>query len=799
MAWRQLGARVTNWVDQGLFRPKILRKVKAVNLEGEFFDYPSSDLEWLEYSLSLLDSIQEVLDTGIIPPWSTLRFRNEENFRCGTYNDHVQAWLPILNAIPSEKTKELAYRILHSGVDLFGNLAIIDRKDPRAFRGKKCIYTKFVTHPFNRSLSVKGLDWHGRKGKFGKKVHTRVLAPMRKQGGEFRDSFFRMKNSAKVLDHENTIKNHILDHIGNGSLEYLGPEGSNIVKNCAMLTSGLVIVPKGADSFRVCYDGGPIKAVERFTIPCKLDSIAKVLLYIKKDDYMVKYDDKSGFFQLKLAEFSRNLACFEWGGHFFRFIGAVFGLPRIPGDFQLINSIGVSYLRTLGVLAFLYLDDRLIIERGLSEQDIQDISKGKKASRGAYLCTAIMLTLGGFVNRAKSTFIPSKEIQFLGFVLNTAKQTIRIPEDKWEKFCAEALKIINSRQVPYKDLEKIRGRMCSFMIVCQNMRLYIRRITEVLCEADLKGARTINVDNRIVKELKTWLNLKYITTERKWLKKGQSGVKISVFTDASLFAAGIVIEDFGINRNFQWDNWVKFQPIHIKEAYTIKLVLIHYASLLKDSRINFLCDNMAVVKTFEFGASNPVLNNIIREINELAVDNNMVVTIDWVSTLDQAADEKSREIDQKEEILKAEVFEKLEVACDFQFSLDGAARPFNTKLPKFISLGREDQAWAFDFLGVKDFKEENIYVFPPFPMVDLFFLHLKAVAMSNNWCLVFHVFEDWPIFMAEIHKDSRFKILELGNRENPASLFPSKTCSKSFGYYEHNTLALLTVALIFTP
>jgi len=206
MAWRQLGARVTSWVDQGLFRPKNLTDIKAVNLEGKIFDYPSSDFEWLEYSLSLLDSIQDVLDTGIVPPWETLRFRNEENFRCGTYNDHVQAWLPILNAIPSEKTKELAYRILHSGVDLFGNLAIIDRREPKTFRGRKCIYTKFVTHPFNRALHDKGLDWHGKKGKFGKKVHTRVLAPMRKQGGELRDSFFRMKNSAKVLDHEDTIK-----------------------------------------------------------------------------------------------------------------------------------------------------------------------------------------------------------------------------------------------------------------------------------------------------------------------------------------------------------------------------------------------------------------------------------------------------------------------------------------------------------------------------------------------------------------------------------------------------------------
>lgn len=797
MQWGEVRADVEARVAEGYFKRKKKDGVRAVSLSGKTRSWPFTRSEWLHYSYKLWAIIQVVINTRQVPPWETLHFREEDDFYAGSYSDFKIAWLPAINVLPGDKIKDLAYNLVHVGVDLFPNLEHIDFKRARRFRGKQKIYTKYITHPYNRELRQKGCYYQGLKGIRSRKVYQRVVTPM----GSDKDGKpinFRLKNSNKLLLHSAVIMKHIKKLIDNGSIELLG-KVDEVPPDEVLLCSGLVIVPKG-DDWRVCYDGGPLKSVEKFSVPCSLDSMIHVLRYIQKDDYLLKYDDKSGFYQLMLSLFSRNLACFEWGGYYFRYIAAAFGLPRIPGDFQLANSVGVSYLRTLGILAFLYLDDRLIIERGLTPMDITEIKSGKKASFGAFICNAVQIALGGFISRAKSTYIPSKNIVFLGFELDTGKETIRIPEDKWEKFISDCEKILSKQQIPFKQLERLRGKMCSMMLVVRNMRLYIRRITEALKEAESEHASTINVTRRIRSEIKTWMSLKYITKVRPWLTPGLNNVVLKIYTDASNFAAGVVIESLKIDETIYWDSWVKDKPIHIKEAFAIKLVLMQHGSLLRNKRINFLCDNVAVVKTFESGATNPLLNNIIREINELAMDLNAAVTIEWISTkvMEDFADRPSRAIDIREEILGQEEFDNLELKLGWKFTLDAAARFFNTKVPgRYISIYPEDSAWKRDFMTVMEFDEDEvIFAFPPIAMTDVFYFHLQKVGKNLKWCLIFHVFEDFPLFVAETAHDSSFSIISLGTADSPCSYLPSVKKDPIRGYFMPNVMAIATYALI---
>ena len=83
------------------------------------------------------------------------------------------------------------------------------------------------------------------------------------------------------------------------------------------------------------------------------------------------------------------------------------------------------------------------------------------------------------------------KIEFLGYGLNTIKGTIRIPPKKFEKFKIEAAAIRRMKTCDYKLIEKLRGKMCSFVLVSENMRLHIRRITWAMKKANENNSQRV--------------------------------------------------------------------------------------------------------------------------------------------------------------------------------------------------------------------------------------------------------------------------------------------------------------------
>merc|ERR1711911_93552 len=113
----------------------------------------------------------------------------------------------------------------------------------------------------------------------------------------------------------------------------------------------------------MCHHGGFEKAIEGYSLPCKLEDLYNILLFTQRYDKMIKSDDKSGFHLVKLNKESRLLVAFKYKGRFLTYRGCVFGSPPVPAIFQRANMIVMNYLRTLGVRNSLYLDDRLALDK----------------------------------------------------------------------------------------------------------------------------------------------------------------------------------------------------------------------------------------------------------------------------------------------------------------------------------------------------------------------------------------------------------------------------------------------------
>ena len=79
-------------------------------------------------------------------------------------------------------------------------------------------------------------------------------------------------------------------------------------------------------------------------------------------------------------------------------------------------------------------------------------------------CTYIQLclqnALGTFLSLNKSELVPTQQIQFLGFGLDTAKQEVFVPQQKYNDTCAEINRFVDNcqleKRINIKSLQRIR-------------------------------------------------------------------------------------------------------------------------------------------------------------------------------------------------------------------------------------------------------------------------------------------------------------------------------------------------------
>ena len=136
-----------------------------------------------------------------------------------------------------------------------------------------------------------------------------------------------------------------------------------------------------------------------------------------------------------------------------------------------------------------------------------------------------------------------------------------------------------------KQLESIRGKLCSWMIVIPIMQLFIREQNALIQKADLLRCSQFSwktIDRQaLIEELDVWRKLELVKLSRKWREERHkvfslpSEATLDVYTDSSQYSMGGKIFKKGQTsspihtRHFQWTNDDKDQPIHLKEVSSL--------------------------------------------------------------------------------------------------------------------------------------------------------------------------------------------------------------------------------------
>lgn len=765
----------------------IYGEIQATDIYNNKKSWPKSHKEWLAYSHLALKHFQNIMEGKQIPTWQLVRFRAEDEFKAGIYSAFPSIWMIMINALAEDRIKQLAYKLIFEGVSIFENQATVSMSQKQLYRRKHLLCS-------GKTLNITNLRVYNKLNATDRNGYTFKLAgtkysifsnyPMEamKKGKEWEKKPFFQSNSKKVLLSPDAVTESLVEWNKTGAIEYVG-KAEEIESPIRAATVLAINIKPEKIKLRVCFDGGPWSITKKYDVPCVLDTVQKALMYIEKGDRMTKWDDKSGFHQLRLDEASRSYTHFVWGKHVFQYYGAPFGIGRVPADFQLANHCVVNFLRDHGVPAFLYLDDRLIIEERHGETEQTLIEKGIRAPRNALLTNLLMTAVGGFVSKSKSTPVCSTKIEFLGFDIDTEKETIAIPDQKWDKFQKSLENMLKEKVVFYKDLEKLRGQMCSFLLVITNMQLYIREATATLLESEKKDKPYMEITKELREELKVWRSheIKYIERERRWHEVDTKLITKDIYTDASGYAMGWYTEEKNEKYSAYWNKNDGKLNIATKEALAILYYIEHHTMELRDVRARFFCDNMAVCLAFEKGAREKTLNRAITKINKLAVQLNLILHIEWCDTKSQKADEPSRILDINEEILKEGMLEKLWKIAGFKTNLDGAATFNNKKHKRYVSRYPETKATATDFMAFEPNQDDVIYLFPPKNAQD--FLVKKLLKVENRFILIYTEIGERPIFIPYLKRRKDIEIINISNIYDSPTLEPSKKYSETHGYY----------------
>ena len=334
-----------------------------------------------------------------------------------------------------------------------------------------------------------------------------------------------------------------------------------------------------------------------------------------------------------------------------------------------------------------------------------------ETSRGAYLTCLLVNSLGIFLSATKNQWKPSTRVQFLGFIVDSLDCTVEIMPEKYHKTKQQIFDLIRrsleDHEWDIKELERIRGKLVSWMLIFPDMRLYIRELNVAIERAYRRNDFRIPVqdleDLEIASELLAWTRLENCELKRKWYEDKHLVTYLrseTISTDASGYAGGLA---FGPNRHlqyrtFQWDISEYHFAIHYKELLIIEKGIISLGRRLLNTRLKVLCDNKIVCAAFaNDGVRDHKFTRILRRIKKYCRKLNLLLTVEWVPTSIQAADMPSRSTHTHDARLRTHI--RTSVVTTFGPTVDLCASYENRVCSRFISQYPDHRALTVDCLS----------------------------------------------------------------------------------------------------
>ena len=260
--------------------------------------------------------------------------------------------------------------------------------------------------------------------------------------------------------------------------------------------SRLFTVPKKDGTARPVVNLRPLNQYmqkQRF----KMESIAMLRHLLKRGDWMGSIDLKDAFQSVPIHKDFRKLLRFMWKERLFEFRCLPFGLSSAPRTFSKILKPVMALFRRSGIRCLIFIDDLLMIAS--SPQELRQILQE---------AVTVLTSLGFRVNREKLDLVPSQEIQYLGFIVNSKSMTLCLPKEKIKRIVQDSKHALARRTLSVRAIARLIGRMSAVTQAVLPAPLYYRALQRVKNTA-FKASQSFDVQVELSaeaqEELKWWI------------------------------------------------------------------------------------------------------------------------------------------------------------------------------------------------------------------------------------------------------------------------------------------------------
>ena len=436
---------------------------------------------------------------------------------------------------------------------------------------------------------------------------------------------FQARNLASALAHPEVVDAELKKEVDSGRV--LGPFPHCPLHN--FRTSGLGVVLKKNGKWRMILhlsapEGHSINdyiSKDEFSLHYStIDDAVALLGKFQRGALMAKLDLQAAFRMVPIRPSEWELLGMHWRGQYYVDTCLPFGLRSAPSIFnEFASALHWILEYNYGATLLHYLDDFLLLgPPGLPTcQDSMSIM------------LRVCQKLGMPVAREKSEG-PATSLTFLGIVLDSSLQQLRLPPAKLQEITAIIKCWLEKRSATKRELLSLIGKLSFASKVVPAGRLFLRRLIHLSTTVRRLHHRIhLNTDARADIEwwdhfLPSWNGIAmFIAPEWK------DAEAIHLFTDASgTLGFGAFFNGAWIRGDWQPHQKLPGRSIQWQELFAIIAAALTWGHLLSGLRIRFHCDNLPIVQAWANQSSKqPGIMELLRLLFLTAAQHSFTVSL----------------------------------------------------------------------------------------------------------------------------------------------------------------------------
>ena len=438
----------------------------------------------------------------------------------------------------------------------------------------------------------------------------------------------------------------------------------------------------------------------------KMEGLDHALSLMTNGCFFGSIDLKDAYFTVAIDPLFRKYLRFFWGGYLYEFTCLPNGYSAAPRVFTKIMKPIFSTLRSEGFLSVFYLDDSLLVANSFEE-----------CERNIQRTEELLMETGFVINRKKSSFIPSQEILFLGFILNSETMTVRLPGDKVDNIIKSAEDLLGLEVIKIRKLARFIGLVVSVLPAMTHGALFYRFLEldkiQALKENCGDFEKNCKLSNDSKEEVLWWKN----NVSKSGKHIGIPSPTFCITTDASKSGWGCIFKTESANGN--WTETEAEEHINVLELKAIYFGLKSFFKSTKSAHIRIKSDNTTAIAYINSmgGVKSKDCLVIAKAIWIWAIDNDLHLSAEHIpGSKNVLADKASRVFDENTEW---ELMEKYFSQVDRKFGpfeIDLFASRLNKKVDKYCAW-KPDPFAAFIDAFSANWVSFYFYAFPPFSMI----------------------------------------------------------------------------------